>query len=328
MRATVAALVVCTSLMHARFAKAAPFELEWSAPEGCPSGERIVTASLARLGESSSSAPPELYVHGTVTVEDGVIAAEFRLKDTRGADLGERRVRFDEPRCEDIVESTALVLAMMIAVARPHASAPEPASEPEARSAPPPPPARVGRPLPPATPERSRMHVPMTLGASAVASVGLLPNIGFGGALRWTATLSPVVVGVEGSFETSQSVRVLGAEAKFRFVDAAALVGFRVMRARWLELIPIVEARGGIAVASTTGFRSAYDATRFVGVIAAGMLGRIPLGPALRLEVLPDVRVPLNADDFMVSDRGKLYHVHRPASVEGRLAVGFGWEFP
>ncbi len=321
-RATVAVLVACALFMQTRSAKGAPFDLEWSAPEGCPSREAIVAASLARLGESGSSAPPELYVQGTVMVEDGAIVAELRVKDVTGADLGERRVRFDEPRCEDIVESTALVLAMMIAVAQPRT--PEPVLEPEQQ--PPPTAPRVRRPLPPATPAPA--HVPMTLGASAVASLGLLPNVGFGGALRWTATLSPpLVLGVEGSFETSQPVRVLGAEATFRFVDAAALVGFRAVRSKWLELVPLVEARGGFSIASTTGFRSAYDATRFVSIVAAGVLGRVPLGRALRLEVLPDIRVPLDSADFLVRDQGELFHVHRPALVEGRLAVGIAWEF-
>jgi hypothetical protein len=327
MRVTAAVLAACTFVTCARFAKAAPFDLEWSAPDGCPSRERIVAASRARLGESESSTPPELHVRGVVVVEDGVFSAEFQLKDASGADLGERRVRFDEQRCEDIVESAALVLAMMIAVARPNALPPEPVVEPA--SPPAPKPASVRHPPPRDTAQRPRGHMPMTLGASAIASVGLLPNVGFGGALRWTKALSsPVIVGVEGSFETSEAVQVLGAEAMFRFVDAGALVGFRVMQVRWLELVPIFEVRGGIAIASSRGFRSAYDTTRFLGVVAGGVIGRVPLGPALRLEVLPDVRVPLNADDFLVSDRGRLFHVHRPAPVEGRLAVGVAWEFP
>jgi len=318
--------------MHAGTANAAPFALEWSAPEGCPARERVVAASLARLKERESSAVPELYVRGDIVFEDGAIIGEFRVRDAAGVDLGERRVRFDESRCEDIVESAALVLAMMIAVARPHvppsqpAVVPVPVPEPKPESAPLPHPERTP---PRAATARAATRVPMTLGASAVASAGFLPNAGFGGALRWTATLGRgVVLGVEGSFEAAQPVEVLGARATFRSVDVGALAGVRILRSEWIELVPMLEARGGIVIVSTSGFRSAYDTTRFASIVGAGVLARIPLGPMLRLDVLPDVRVPLNADAFMVRERGELFHVHRPAPVEGRVAVGIAVEFP
>jgi hypothetical protein len=322
MRAAVTLLAAATVVTHAEVASAAPFELEWSAPEGCPSREQIVEASLARLGENKSSDPPELFVRGNVDIEDGAYVAHFQVKDAAGADLGERRVRFDEPRCEDITDSAALVLAMMIAVARPHTLAPE--TEAPRASTP-----RRARARPaPVVASRSFAHVPMTVGASAVVSMGLLPNVGFGGALRWTATFSPpILLGLEGSFEASPVAHVAGGETTFRYLDAGALVGFRVVRWPGLEIVALFEARGGMAIASTAGFRSAYDATRFVGIVAAGVLGRVPLGPTLRLEVLPDLRVPIVVPDFVVRERGELVRVHRPAPVEGRLSLGIAWEF-
>ncbi|MDF2697866.1 MAG: hypothetical protein K0S65_6249, partial [Labilithrix sp.] len=246
----------------------------------------------------------------------------FQVKDGAGADFGERRVRFDEPRCEDITDSAALVLAMMIAVARPHTLAPE--TEASRASTP-----RRARPRPArVVASRSFARVPMTVGASAVVSMGLLPNVGFGGGLRWTATFSPpILLGLEGSFEASPVAHVAGGETTFRYLDAGALVGFRMVRWPGLEIVPLIETRCGMAIASTAGFRSAYDATRFVGIVAAGVLGRVPLGPALRLEVLPDLRIPVVAPDFVVRERGELVRVHRPAPVEGRLSLGIAWDF-
>ncbi len=95
-----------------------------------------------------------------------------------------------------------------------------------------------------------------------------------------------------------------------------------------MKHVPLVEARGGMMAASTTGFASSQDLRVFVGAASVGVLGRIPLGRALRLEVLPDVRLPLSRDAFHVREGGVLVEVHRPAPVDSRLSLGLGWEVP
>ncbi|MDF2698331.1 MAG: hypothetical protein K0S65_6715, partial [Labilithrix sp.] len=87
-----------------------------------------------------------------------------------------------------------------------------------------------------------------------------------------------------------------------------------------------VEARAGLLAGSTTGFRTPYDTTSFLGIVGAGVLGRVLLGPSLRVEMLPDLRMSLVRDDFRVRDRGELVHVHRPAAIEARLSLGLAWE--
>ncbi len=324
-RATVALLAGCAGVLHAGLARAAPFDLDWSAPEGCPSRERIVAASRERLGESESEATAALFVRGRVAIEDGAIVVDLLVKDAAGAELGERRVRFTEGRCDAIEEPTALMLAMLIVVARsgdpPPADAAKQAPEPVAKPAP-------ERRPPPPPPTRTPALPPMTIGASAVTSIGLFPSAGFGGAVRWTMTFSvPLVLGVEGSFETSRAAPAASGEASFLSFDGAALAGVSVARSQAFELVPLLQARAGIMAGSTRGFPSAFDAQRFVGSGGVGALGRVMLGPALRLEVLPDLRVALTRDEFQVREGGKLFHVHRPALVEARLSVGVAWEF-
>lgn len=171
------------------------------------------------------------------------------------------------------------------------------------------------------------MGVPMTVGVSGVASHGALPNVGFGGALRWSATLwSSVMIGIEGSFETTWAVRAASGEATFRRIDAAVLIGAPVVRSRSFEIVPLLQGRSGILTGDVTGLPSTHDATSVVGALGAGVLGRIPLGRALRFEVLPDVRVPLSRDEFQVRRAGELIRVHRPEAVEARLSLGFAWE--
>ena len=334
MTATLLVAFMCT--MHAGIARAAPFELDWSAPEGCPSGERMLLATRARLGEHDSSAAPELFVRGTVTVEGAIVVLDLRVHDANGEDLGERRVRFDDRACEAIEAPAALVLAMMIGVARsreasatheePSGGPAEPAPvEPTAPESPPAR-ARSPRPPPPAG-EPTRVSPPMTVGLSGAASHGALPNVGFGGALRWTATLwASVMIGIEGSFETTWAVRAASGEATFRRIDAAVLIGAPVVRSRSFEIVPLLQGRGGILTGDVTGLPSTHDATSVVGALGAGVLGRIPLGQALRFEVLPDVRVPLTRDEFQIRRAGELIRVFRPEAVEARLSLGFAWE--
>ncbi len=333
---TATLLVAFMCMLHARVAQAAPFELDWSAPEGCPSRERMLLAIHARLGANEPSAAPELFVRGTVTVDGASVVLDLRVNDANGEDRGERRVRFDDRTCEAIEAPAALVLAMMIGVARSrdasatHAEPPGEPAEPGSLepTAPESPPARShSRRSPSSAGEPPRVRLPMTVGLSGVASHGALPNVGLGGALRWTTTLwSSVTIGIEGSFETTWAVRAASGEATFRRIDAGVLLGAHVVRSRWLEIIPLLQGRTGLLTGEVSGFPSTYDATSVVGALGAGVLGRIPLGQALRFEVLPDVRVPLGRDEFQVRSAGELIRVFRPEAVEARLALGVAWQ--
>jgi len=309
-------LTAVLGMLSTRSARAAPFELTWSAPPSCPSHETIVAATRERLGEGETSEPPDLYVRGLVTTEGAVLVVDLQVRDVGGVELGERRVRFEGRSCKAIAEPVALVLATMIAVARPREGGheatvgavtepePSPSSTPGPTPSPAPSPARRShRPAPPPSP---RVRVPMTIGASAVASFGLLPHAGFGGALRYTMTLPSkiaVLLGAEGSFETSPPVSAGGGEAIFRYVDVGGLAGVRVARTRWLELVPLVEGRAGLIFPSATGFPLDYGAIRFSGVVGAGVLGRIILREALRLDVMPSLRSSFACTVHSLSER-------------------------
>jgi len=310
-KAILALFVVLALSLPTRLARAASFHLSWSAPDECPSRERIMARARTLLREDAEGAGPRLFVHGAVHLDDSGISMNLRLTDELGADLGERRVHFDHRRCEAIEEPTALLVAMMISGARARApTAPAPNNEV------PPPPAR------------SRERTPETaIAAAAVASAGLVPNVGLGGALRCTATFSSIVLGVEGSFEGSWAIAAGRGEATFRFYDLGLLAGVRVVRSRVFEIVPLLEARGGILSASATGFQVTYGATRPVGIVAAGVLGRLRLASALHLEVMPDVRVAFSHEEFSLRRGGELIHIHATAPVEGRVAVGVGWVF-
>jgi len=346
-KAAATLLAILSFTIHARLVRAAPLELDWSGPEGCPSRERILAALHAALGEAETTASPALFVRGTVTTDGSAFIVHLHIEDAAGNDIGERRIRHAERSCQAIEEPTAIVLAMMISAAWPRSDGEAHTVEPNlppARSAPseaepaapaeapgsPPASRRHGenaRPPSPA-PERRRAPSPMTVSAAAVTSVGLLPNVAFGGALRWTTVLpAPLVIGAEASFEATWAARAASGDATFRYYDVGALLGVRLVRERDFELVPLLTARAGVMTAIVSGLASNADALRVVGSSSAGVLARLRLGPTLHLEALPELRVPFGRDDFQVLANDKLLHVHRPALFEGRLALGVGWAF-
>lgn len=333
MRAHVAALASAVGLGIASWSAAAigaPFELAWSAPSGCPSRERIVDATRARLGEGPSDAPPELFVRGTVAAgETGGFVVRLAMTDASGAALGEREVRVEQESCSEIEAPTSLVLAMMIAVA-------DPGSEPheQATGAPPPapPPKPVPKPAPavapvaaaPAPPRSSRR---VLLGAAGVGSTGILPSAGLGFGIR--AAYSPgagVSLGLETAFETTRSVHVAGGEVGFQLFSAAARLGMSVLGTETLEVIPTIGARGALLRTSPSGFSAVHHDVRPTMLAGPGILVRVKLASHLFAEVLPEVEAVLVRDRFRIRDGEKLYHIHRPSFFEGRLWIGIGYE--
>lgn len=327
--AGIAGLVVasCSSL-----ANAAPFDLAWSAPAGCPSREAIVDATQARLGETSHAAP-ELFVQGTVTATSGGFVVTLALRDATGNAAGEREVRVEGESCKAIEEPASLVLAMMIAVARPRVEA---SSHPQERSEEAPahvpaietPTARPPGPVRPSAPAASP-HPLFSLTAAGVTSLGVLPVAGFGVALRATcAPVSKLLLGLETSFEAGGTVRAGGGEVGFQLLSTSALIGVRVVRDERFELGLMALARVGWIRTLPTGFAVVQHETRTAVLAGPGVLARVRLSPHVFLEALPAVEVVFVRDRFQIRDGSKLYSVHRAAPVEARLSLGLGFDLP
>ncbi len=325
----------------------APFELTWSAPEGCPSREAMIDATLERLEESRSDAPPELFVQGTVRRESGGFVVSLALRDAFGRGMGEREVRVERQSCEAVEGMGALVLALMIAVARPNLaphtesaqepgtappSSEPPSSTPPSSEPPSPPPVRrpgraaTGRELPRSSSEERPLR--LLVGAGGTASLGVLPIAGLGFGLR--AMVSPrsiVLVGVEGGFDAGASVEARGGEVGFQMFSAAARVGLSALQTPRFELIPNVDLRGGLIRTSARGLRTVESDDRTVVLAGLGVLARAKLGQGFFAEVLPEVAAVFFRRQFQIRGGGPLYDVHRVGAVEARLSLGLGYEF-
>ena len=322
-------------------ASGAPFELVWSAPETCPSREQIVQATQGRLVEDDAEpaeASPKLLVRGTVAADGAGFVVRLAMTDDVGEPLGEREVRVERESCRDVEGPTSLVIAMMITGARaPRASPDEPEAAPER-------PAPEGKPRPAEprsadrpSPARTSSAAPdlgasspqrVLAGASTVVSAGLLPSAGLGVGLR--AAYSPglrILVGLDAIFEGSAAVRVAGGSIGFQLVSAAARVGFVALHTERFDVIPTIAARGALLRVLPTGFSAVRDEHRWMTPAGAGALLRMRLVGRLFMEALPEVEVVFVRDAFGVREGDKLYHVHRPSPVAGRVSLGLGWAF-
>ncbi len=346
-------LLLCAS--WASTADAAPFDLTWTAPEGCPSRQEVVAATRDRLGESETTAPPELFVRGTVLADKGRFVVSFVVQDATGVDVGEREVHVQGQSCRAIEGPAALVLATMISVVRPraetspkpHAVPREPGAAPEeqgdaahprepilpthigppdrapAALRPSPAPEPKVAPAPPSPPSRR------ALGVAAVGSAGILPRAGAGVALRASYLHRSVLfIGIESSFETGASVHAGRGDVGFQLLSGSLLTGARVVRAAAFEIVPVLAARAGVLRTTPSGFQVVNAQAHPMALAGVGALLRASLGAHLHAEALPQAELALVRDVFQAGEGRTTYLLHQPSIVAARLTVGIGYEFP
>jgi hypothetical protein len=111
--------------------------LRWSAPDECPDDVRLVHAVEALLGQSLSDAGTQsLSVHASVL---GSEATGFSAKLSFASPQGPEQRFLEHPRCDQLLEAVALVVALAIDPERVHATQlaaedkPVPPPEPEPR---------------------------------------------------------------------------------------------------------------------------------------------------------------------------------------------------
>ncbi|MDF2692922.1 MAG: hypothetical protein K0S65_1305, partial [Labilithrix sp.] len=231
-----------------------------------------------------------MFIHGTVTPERSGFVISLVLKDNAGHAVGDRQVNVEGPSCKAVEGPTALLLAIMIAErprvapdTAPH-EPPSPAPlEPPAGPAPQrsettsPAPGRVAPP--PSTPPR------VSLGVAGMTSLGLLPNVGLGVALRATYAPSPLVLfGLEASFEAGGVVRAGTGEVGFHLVGGSAAAGIRALRVGPAELMLTVAVRGGAILVQPSSFAVAHSQVGTAALAGPGVLVRAKLGPRLFVE--------------------------------------------
>lgn len=312
-------------------AGAAPFELAWSAPEGCPSREEIVDATYARLEESRSERPPELFVEGAVVENGDQFIVTLVLADASGRSVGERVVNVDERACSAVLIPTAVVLAMMISVAcPPDAQAdqpPQPASSEATTPSP-------DQGLPVRRPRRRRATAnsptpdPISFGAAVVGSTAILPDFGVGLLLHASYfPRSEILLRLEASFEEGNSVEVARGDVGFHLWSVGGRAGLVFARTKRFDLVPTLGGRVGLLQTSASGFKVPLDDASIVATVGPGVVARAKLGSPITLEAFLDGELVLRRDRYQVIEGDKLHHIHEPHLLGVRLGLGLAYDF-
>jgi hypothetical protein len=299
--------------------------LTWEAPAGCPSSERILAETDRILAGSTVRTDPPIEARARVR-QDGekwLLSLETR----RGDAVGTRELAGES--CTALGEAMIVILVLMIDPALMPETPPRLEPEPVAVVVPPPqklPVAVVVRPAaPPPAAVGCRWGRP-ALALSALGDLGALPAPAAGGELGFAVRRC--------ALGASAAVRALVPRTGEAELDSSAggdlwlaAGALALGLARDLGAIEL-GARGGLEVGAMSGRGVGInhpDSGRALWLAAsAGAALRVPLAAQLAALAGLDLVVPLRRPRFVIEDLGS---VHRPAVVNGRLALGLELSF-
>jgi hypothetical protein len=304
--------------------------LEWSAPEGCTTDQRMVSAVQKRLGDSPV-ALTDLGVRGRIEREGEGWVATLVLHDDQGNEMGERRVHEPSADCRALEGPVSLVVAMMLRqhLTRADFFVPPPPAPPPVVPAKP---VLAERPAPgPAAPAARPLRVSWTTALSCSGSVGVLPEPAIGASARIDNRFGEVFgVALEVAHQITSSIRPFAdapGTVSFSMLAASAVIHLTLLRSDRFEIGPTAAVGAGVVWAQGTGFDfNQTDASAMV-TLGLGALASVRLVAKLRLEIVVEAAVPL------VHDRYEAVHAAETASFEngpfaGHFEAGLSWRVP
>ena len=302
--------------------------------DACIGTRALAEAVEARLGRPVfvSAARADVAVEGQIERGPaGAWRATIVVAGEGGRMLGTRELLSEAASCRELDEQLALVIAVMI--------------DPDAALHAPPTPAIA--PMPPVVPlplvqrELAPIAIPYLapprpepwragLNVGAVLSLGLLPNLGAGLALRGRIT-PPRGLAIElgATIWSANQADSGGVGARFTLAEGVAAVCPLATSAFGFELGACVGVRVGAMQIGGFGFDLVQDHERpTFGVSLEGRVRRRIVGP-LVLALGPGVLLPIVRDRFFFStSTGKKLEVFRMAPLIGTLEATLGVEFP
>lgn len=284
------------------------FTFSWSAPEECPSQERV-GAEIARLVGGQPRLPDGGELRATVTVSrDQLWSAE--LTTQQAGRIGHRIV--EAPSCQAAAAAIALIIALWIDPDAGSASG-QPATAPASLGAP----ASV-------TEERwpkilASVEAQGRVGALPGADVGVGLGIGLAGArwhtqLRWTYGLR------------RDQIASLPSGASGRFnVAAGSLTGCIAVGRFKLSLGPCAVVEAGRASATGSGSTAGFSKDVPWLALGAGIFSSIAFSKHLRTSIEVDALAALYRPDYVFENTPGV--VFKAPAVGGRALLGVSWQF-
>jgi hypothetical protein len=303
--------------------------------EKCLSAKQLEAAVEQRLardvflqGEAMSLAVSVHFTH-----ESGSFLAVITLSDTQGRALGVREIQTPAKHCSALDESLPLVVALLVdSPPEPRETEPPPSTSATAKPQPTPAaPDTVRLSLPEET-HAPRMPVRWDISVSALASLGVLPGLGFGLELGIGADIPEV---------TRLRAFVDGYLPNREERDDRPSAGVEVSLVRvGLEVCPLETAPGTLVIlgcvgqtltrthAQGFGFYENSSATRLLYGLFGRATGLLDLGGGIYLRASLGVDVPLQRSNYaFVGADGTSAVLFRSSPVGGGAEVGAGLSF-
>lgn len=302
--------------------------LDWDAPSGCPDHAQVEAHLDALLG--AFQAPPDaplLRVHARIAPDE----AGYRLSLRTGEPDDDGRREIVAPTCEELAESAALIVALLLApeamLEPPLASAPEepvlppdPDPKPEALPVAP----AVPNEAPPANPPRFLFG----MGVAVHGDVGTFPSPSLGAAVVGAFAFDRITAEIEAGFlgqgnATFDRDPLLG--ASFWLLQATARVCHASIHGDRFAVGPCVGIETGALRSEGRG--TAVAAAGLTPWLAAkmGAGARWWAHPRWALRVGLDAVLPIVRPIFVIEGIGA---VHRVGALSGRASLSIEYRFP
>jgi hypothetical protein len=324
---------------NAQAAPARSSSLGWvrgAGADDCIGTRALAEAVEIRIGRQVfvSAARADVAVEGQIERGPaGAWRATIAIAGEGGRVLGTRELLREAASCRELDEQLALVIAVMIdpdaaihapplpVVAPPPPVAPAPIAPRELAPMPMPIP-YVAPPAP--EPWRAGLHV------GVAASIGLLPNVGVGLALRGRVK-PPGFPALElgATIWSANQAESGGVGARFTLVEGLAAACPLATSAAGFELGACLGVRAGAMHSGGFGFALVEDSERpTFGLTLDGRVRRRIAGP-LVLAIGPGLLVPIVRDRFFFTGAtGEKLEVFRMAPLIGILEATLGVELP
>jgi hypothetical protein len=320
------------------------YALVWARAPGaevCPDSAALERALGALLGRVWFSSPEDakLVIEGVVQRNHGFHAV-LTLRSANHDVLGERKLDSDDPTCDELGRSVALVAAVMIdpdsltreqAGATPEpAPAPDPAPKIDAQ-----PVAPVVAPIPEPHPTAespkttSKEEERSTVLSPVVAfGTGALPTIGSGLGLDvWYTAHQFATFGIGARYWSRQTVDVAGtsAGAEFQLVDA--VLSFCPLRIGKDSVRVFFCTAMDFGLLSGTGFGGDYRSVARRPFISPGVEvhAAYDLWSHWQLSATGALEAPLERNQFDYQSVRSQITLFRPSAVTSRLEFGIGY---
>jgi hypothetical protein len=311
LRGLVALASAWAALPAASALAAVPIELDWQAPPGCSSRERV----LEEVGRLTATPPPEpLHARAVVTRGGNAYRVVIELD---GAARGARALQ--APSCDSVARATALIIALAI-----DPQAATVAVEPPVDAPPRAPPTEA--PEPQATPARP-LAVFATLGL--VVERALLPDFAAGAeagaGLRWRFLRADVSAGVLPSATTELPDRP-SVSGHFT-LGYLALRGCAGVVGDGVSTFGCAGLRGSRIWARGDGDVRAFEHAAHALSLEPGALLRTPDAGGLAAEFAANLVIPLSRPTFVIVDDDTRVELFRPPALGVAVRAGLSYEF-